>query len=227
MNGAWAMQPLRTVTYANLKPGNYTLFIKASNSNGIWNDTPQKLNITVNPAPYLTWWAFTIYIRHCSILWAFIRKERINSRTKQALKIEHLENEKSEKPYRAKETALCQCLQWVYIPLNILSVLIENWQLKKIAPTSQDLTLRRRNINRLIRFNKQFLYYSNAEYNPTTLTIGQTDLQALPTKCDSFTLLMDKKEIEFIKEIDFDNRQVWFGPRENRHHPILTSYHTP
>jgi ligand-binding sensor domain-containing protein/signal transduction histidine kinase/DNA-binding response OmpR family regulator len=203
---------MRTVTYANLKPGNYTLYIKASNSNGIWNTTPQTLKITVNPAPYATWWAFTIYfIIIVSALFYVIYKERKNTQIKQALEIEHLEHEKSEKLIRLKKQLFANISNEFITPLNILSVFIENWKQKKAVPLPQDLTLAQRNINRLIRFNKQFLYYSTAEFNQISLSVEQSDLQTLANDiCDSFNLLMDKKEIDFTKEINFNDRQVWF-----------------
>jgi len=203
---------MRTVTYANLKPGNYTLYIKASNSNGIWNTTPQTLKITVKPAPYTTWWAFTFYfIIIASALFYVIYKERRNTQIKQALEIEHLEHEKSEKLIRLKKQLFANISNEFITPLNILAVFIENWKQKKAVPQPQDLTLAQRNINRLIRFNKQFLYYSTAEFNQISLSIEQSDLQILTNDiCDSFNLLMDKKEITFTKEITFNDRQVWF-----------------
>ncbi len=50
-----------SVTYTNLKPGNYTLKVKACNNDGIWNETPTRLFIKVLPPPWQTWWAYILY----------------------------------------------------------------------------------------------------------------------------------------------------------------------
>ncbi|TKB99079.1 hybrid sensor histidine kinase/response regulator transcription factor [Pedobacter cryophilus] len=52
----------RSVTYTNLPPGDYTLEVKASNSDNIWNSKGAQLEITVLPPPWKTWWAYLIYI---------------------------------------------------------------------------------------------------------------------------------------------------------------------
>ncbi len=42
--------------YTNLPGGQYTLLLKASNSDGVWNETPVRLNITVIPPFWQTLW---------------------------------------------------------------------------------------------------------------------------------------------------------------------------
>ncbi len=42
----------RDATYTSLNPGKYIFKVKASNNDGIWNETPTELNITIRPP----WW---------------------------------------------------------------------------------------------------------------------------------------------------------------------------
>ena len=51
----------RNVRYTNLNPGTYTFQVKASNSDGIWNEVPATLVITVKPPWWQTWWAILSY----------------------------------------------------------------------------------------------------------------------------------------------------------------------
>jgi len=46
----------RRATYTNLDPGSYTLRVKATNSDGIWNEDGTTLELTIMPLWWRTWW---------------------------------------------------------------------------------------------------------------------------------------------------------------------------
>jgi signal transduction histidine kinase/ligand-binding sensor domain-containing protein len=46
--------------YASLKAGTYRFWLKASNSDGIWNEKPRLLTLTIVPPFYQTWWFLTL-----------------------------------------------------------------------------------------------------------------------------------------------------------------------
>nr|WP_207422990.1 two-component regulator propeller domain-containing protein [Pedobacter sp. SYSU D00873] len=46
----------RKIHYTNLDPGNYTLHVRAANSDGVWNNKGVKLKIIITPPFWLTWW---------------------------------------------------------------------------------------------------------------------------------------------------------------------------
>lgn len=52
----------RRATYTSIPSGDYTLRVKASNSDGVWNETGTSIELTILPPPWLSWWAYTIYI---------------------------------------------------------------------------------------------------------------------------------------------------------------------
>lgn len=51
----------RTATYTNLDAGNYVFRVKASNSQGVWNEEGQSIHVRILPPPWETWWAYSIY----------------------------------------------------------------------------------------------------------------------------------------------------------------------
>lgn len=51
-----------TAQYLNLSPGAYTFRVKAANSDGVWNDTPVSLRITILPPWYASPWAYALYV---------------------------------------------------------------------------------------------------------------------------------------------------------------------
>lgn len=52
----WNFSKNNIATYNHLVPGNYTLLVRAANSNGDWKTVPIKLYIKITPAFYATWW---------------------------------------------------------------------------------------------------------------------------------------------------------------------------
>jgi diguanylate cyclase (GGDEF)-like protein len=53
---------VRKATYTNLPAGNYVFKVKASNNDGVWNESGADIVLTVLPAPWFSWWAYAIYI---------------------------------------------------------------------------------------------------------------------------------------------------------------------
>ncbi|PQA54552.1 sensor histidine kinase [Siphonobacter curvatus] len=52
----WLVTSARTATYTNLAPGDYELWVRASNNDGVWNKRGTRLWIHVIPAYYQTYW---------------------------------------------------------------------------------------------------------------------------------------------------------------------------
>ncbi|WP_221392674.1 ATP-binding protein [Dyadobacter sp. NIV53] len=57
----WVYTSEPQAIYTALRPGNYTLIINASNTSGVWSKQINKLEITVNPPWWATWWAYSLY----------------------------------------------------------------------------------------------------------------------------------------------------------------------
>lgn len=71
----------RRATYTNLDGGIYTFRVKASNNDGVWNEEGLSLEITVDPPPWKTWWAYTLYLLTilCCIFGYLWRQKRIHA----------------------------------------------------------------------------------------------------------------------------------------------------
>jgi len=52
----------RSVTYTNLSPGTYTFRVKASNSDGVWNNDGASFVVIVDSPLWMRWWAWVIYV---------------------------------------------------------------------------------------------------------------------------------------------------------------------
>jgi len=51
----------RRITYTNLDGGDYSFNVRASNSDGVWNDSGIVIPLSVAYPPWQTWWAYTLY----------------------------------------------------------------------------------------------------------------------------------------------------------------------
>ncbi|MCZ6619304.1 MAG: EAL domain-containing protein, partial [Gammaproteobacteria bacterium] len=69
-----AADPSRRATYTNLDPGTYTFGVKASNSDGVWNEEGIAVSVKVAPAPWQTWWAYAIYTLAAIIFLAMLAR---------------------------------------------------------------------------------------------------------------------------------------------------------
>ncbi|MBX7222291.1 MAG: protein kinase [Blastocatellia bacterium] len=49
-------------TYTNLDGGHYVFRVKASNCDGIWNQTGVQVRVVVVPPPWKRWWAYCLYV---------------------------------------------------------------------------------------------------------------------------------------------------------------------
>lgn len=78
----------RTVSFASLKPGTYTLKVIASNNDGVWNMDGAHLEISVLPPFYGTWWfrGLLVFVIAMS-LYAFYRY-KLNAVRKKARTLE-------------------------------------------------------------------------------------------------------------------------------------------
>jgi signal transduction histidine kinase/ligand-binding sensor domain-containing protein len=68
----------RTVTYNYLPPGNYTFRVAACNNNGVWNNSGQAIQLTLQPFIWQTWWFKTGVglLLAAGLAWGIRRRER-------------------------------------------------------------------------------------------------------------------------------------------------------
>lgn len=52
----------RFASYTNLAPGEYVFRVRASNSDGVWNNRDCSVQFTILPPWWATWWAYGLYV---------------------------------------------------------------------------------------------------------------------------------------------------------------------
>lgn len=89
--------------YNNLESGKYTFHLKANTGNGGWVEMPHTIEICILPPPWLTWWAYTLYILVAIFVAALVfRTVRNRMLLRNEIRMRKLENAKLEELNHAK-----------------------------------------------------------------------------------------------------------------------------
>jgi len=89
----------RDVTFTNLNPGAYTLHVKGSNNDGIWNEAGLELKLIVEPPFWRTWWftALAVIAGAGLLVGSYLARTRSMRKHNQALQAEIAERRRAEK----------------------------------------------------------------------------------------------------------------------------------
>jgi signal transduction histidine kinase/CheY-like chemotaxis protein/AraC-like DNA-binding protein/sugar lactone lactonase YvrE len=188
----------RFAYYNNLEPGKYYFRLKAANENGVWTERANVIEFVVLPAPWLSWWAYLLYLIFIGLIIMFIfrtMKNRVELRN--ALKINQLEKDKIEELNHAKLQFFTNISHEFLTPLTIISATLD--ELKISFPQNNEFyNIMSGNINRLIRLLQQILEFRKAETGNLKLKVSKSDIAVfVRNTVESFRPLMNKKKIHF------------------------------
>ena len=130
------------VSYSNLWYGNYTFRVKASNSDGVWNENEVSLIVRILPPFYLTIWAYCVYVLliiGCSLYAVWYFKQRSNYKHRRQM--EKFEQEKEREIYHAKIDFFTNVAHEIRTPLTLIKGPLENIILKKKVDAGAELLL--------------------------------------------------------------------------------------
>lgn len=186
----------RQAYYNNLPSGTYTFHLKATNSSGVWYESPKVLSIVITPPLWATWWAYAFYtLLLVGIIgyayYALKRRTTIRNR----LRLQDLEKEKIEELNQNKLQFFTNITHELMTPLTILSVTID--ELKNHIPKDFDhYSVMKNNTERLMRLLQQILEFRKAETGNLKLKVSKNDLVAfVQREVESFIPLMKKKKL--------------------------------
>lgn len=116
-----------SVTYNNLAPGEYCLYIKGSNNDGIWNNNVTKLYITITPPWYMSTLAYCIYILITVfvILYTLIRRDK-SIKKRYNLRIKEFQEEKEKELYKNKVNFFINLIHEIRTPLTLIKLPLDN-----------------------------------------------------------------------------------------------------
>ena len=194
----------RSATYTNLRPGNYTFKVRASNRDGVWSGHQAQLILHVLPPPWKTWWAYSLYgLIVATILFLarrnIVKQERLASR----LAMEHLELEKVQEIDRAKTNFFANISHEFRTPLTLIQGPVQNLieKFKADKEVESQLNLVHQNSERLLRLVNQILELAKLESGTLKNEISESDVVAFVKKVSgSFLALAIQRKISFVQQ---------------------------
>ena len=92
----------RVANYSHIQPGSYTFQVIAANSDGVWNNEGARIQITVLPPFWRTWWFLSIVIMTIVGLALLIYRQRMlqlqqRHRIQQAFSQQLIESQEGER----------------------------------------------------------------------------------------------------------------------------------
>jgi len=189
----------RYVNYNSLSKGTYTFQVKATDENGVWIDEPTTLTIKVEPAPYETWWAYTLYFI-VLILILYFTYRNVSNRIvlKHDILISRIEKQKSEELTQIKLRYFTNVSHELLTPLTIISCLIEDFN-ANFPQQFKQYSIMKSNVSRLKRLLQQILDFRKVESGNMKLGVKQGDLVAFVNNIcwNNFEPLAKEKQIKF------------------------------
>jgi ligand-binding sensor domain-containing protein/signal transduction histidine kinase/DNA-binding response OmpR family regulator len=205
-------------TYMNLAPGTYTLLVKGSNNDGIWNDTPKSLMIHILPPPWKTWWAYTGYMLiFLSLLYVWARLNKKQIKLKHDLQLEQMEKIKQEEFHQAKLNFFINVAHEIRTPVTLMTAPIEHLldNHSHHPKVKKELTLVKNNTDRLMRLINQLLDFQKQETGNVIIKVSRCNIVGFVREIvDSFQEYADSRKVSLNFTASANNIPLWFDREE-------------
>ncbi len=209
----------RSATYTNLDAGDYIFKLKASNNDGIWNETPLELKITILPPWWRTNWAIFSYLA-VFLLGIYILNLLTQSRIKEKelLRNERLQQLQKDELNKKKIQFFTNISHEFRTPLtlilNPLKDIIKNKDLDLPRKVRNKHAIIYKNTDRLYRLINELMDLRKLELNKMHVRAEEIDLVKFSENITNyFKEEAERKNILLGVEADLPDITVWADSR--------------
>ena len=201
----------RHISYNNLNTGEYVFQVRSCNENSVWSK-PVEMMLTILPPPWLTWWAYVIYIFVMGVIaytaFRIIRKRIL---LQNALKIEQIEHKKSEEVNQAKLKFFTNISHELFTPLSVMQCSIESLKQDGQAD-GQTLNIMKLNLKRLQRLLQQIMEFRKVESGNLKLKVSYNNIVTFAKELceENFYPLLQSKNITLNFQTEQDVIMAYF-----------------
>ena len=171
LNSDWVYTDQHSVSFMKLPAGRYTFRVRGCNNDGYWSNATRSLEISVQPHPFLSPVAKSVYfilivLMIVGVVWGILRRQ----------------NEKKEKDLiQAKMAFFTQVAHEIKTPVTLIKSPLERiietgkWD----SAVTDNLNLMKRNVDRLLELIRQLLDFRKVDNEGFRLNCRETDISLL------------------------------------------------
>lgn len=196
----------RKVAYTNVSPGTYTFRVKASNNDGLWNESGKQIRIIITPPFWQTWW-FRLLVAIAIITGAYYFY-----RFRRKVQLERFAERQREQMHEMQLQFFTNISHEFRTPLSLIigpseKLVKENPH----SPNNHAYQVIQRNANRLLQLINELMDFRKAESGALKLQVMRGSLHHFITEiADEFSEMASEKNIHFITTAEELPRESWF-----------------
>ncbi|QJW90417.1 response regulator [Spirosoma taeanense] len=204
---------LATATYTNLPPATYTFVVNASNTSRIWSPHTHQIRVVIEPSPWATWWAYTLYgllVLGAIITFVRIRINRI--RLQSHIELQEKESIQLRNLDEVKSRFFANITHEFRTPLTLILTPLEQLLNEINDPQHHSrLSMVYRNASQLLRLINELLDLAKLEAGSLTVTPAQGDLVEFVERTTLvFEEEAERKQIQLRLQPQVTHRFYWF-----------------
>jgi signal transduction histidine kinase/ligand-binding sensor domain-containing protein/AraC-like DNA-binding protein/AmiR/NasT family two-component response regulator len=167
-----------SATYTNLDPGDYVFFVRASDGQGGWSERPTQLAISIQPMPWKSWWAITIYaLLVTAIAFFFIRFQIERERMKHQLTLERLAREREHELSESKTQFFTNVSHELRTPLSLILMPLESLSSGDVpAAMKERIFTAYKNTRKMMRLVNELMDFNKIESGNLKLNLQPGDV---------------------------------------------------
>lgn len=200
-----------TAVYTNLDPGEYTFRVKATSDDGSWSTPEKTIKIYVKPPFWRTAWAYAFYVLLAFSIVALLRYQGMRKvKNKFALEQERLqvrqmieqERKEAERQHEFDQLRikfLTNLSHEFRTPISLIAGPVDKLiSQEESTEKKSQLSMVRRNAERLLNLVNQLLDFKKLEQNELNLNLTHGDLISFIGEiADSFKDVSEARQIKF------------------------------
>jgi signal transduction histidine kinase/ligand-binding sensor domain-containing protein/CheY-like chemotaxis protein/AraC-like DNA-binding protein len=214
-NNQWVMLNDNSVMFSSLAPGSYRLMVKASNSDGVWNDHASVLHITVTPPFYLSVWAIALYIIVALAIPIvfFVRTRRHHAKKLEQQKLQ-LERDQEKSLNEMKLKFFTNISHDLRTPLTLITIPLQNILSRDLEEgLRHKLSIINKNVDQLMVLINSLLDFRKLDVGAEHLNLAGADfVKFIKEKCTLFNAYAADRNVGYSFSTPLNALPMQFDP---------------
>ncbi len=206
----------KSATYTNLDPGEYIFYVKASNNDEIWNETPRELYITILPPYWKTvWFKLLLVLIIGALIYLIIVILTNRAKLKNQIVFERMQAQRMHELDMMKFKFFTNISHEIRTPLSLITSPLEHLlaSTRVDNDTKDHLKIMHRNAKRLISLVNQLMEYRKLEAGKLKLDLLKGDLvKFIREIINAFSELAEERNIKLELKTVVSEIFIWFDP---------------